>query len=95
MNSMRPLAHAVPGALLTLLRDAPLSNGKVGFAWRAAVGPALARATSVRLEGVVLLVDATTPQWAREIGRSSATILKRLQELLGVEAVERIEVRRA
>ena len=92
---MRPLAHIVPDALLHLLRDAPLSNGKVGIAWRAAVGPALDRATSVRLEGKVLLVDAPNAQWSREVMRSSPIILKRLQAFLGADAVERIEVRRA
>jgi hypothetical protein len=92
---MRPLQHAIPGALLTLLRDVPLSEGKVGFAWRAAVGPALQRATSVRLEGNVLLVDATTAAWGREVMRSSPVILRRLQELLGADTVARIEVRRA
>ena len=92
---MRPLQHAIPGALLTLLRDAPLSDGKVGFAWRAAVGPALQRATHVKLEGNVLLVDTASAQWSREVKRSSPVILRRLQELLGADAVSRIEVRRA
>ena len=54
---MRPLTHAVPGALAMLLRDAPLSSGKVSFAWRAAVGPALERVTSARLDGRTLIVD--------------------------------------
>jgi len=92
---MRPLQHAIPGALLTLLRDTPLSDGKVGFAWRAAVGPAVQRATHVKLEGKVLLVDTTSAEWTREVSRSSPVILRRLQELLGADAVARIEVRRA
>lgn len=92
---MRPLQHAIPGALLMLLRDVPLSDGKVGFAWRAAVGPAVQRATHVKLEGNVLLVDTTSAEWTREVSRSSPVILKRLQELLGADAVARIEVRRA
>ena len=92
---MRPLSHVVPGALIHLLRDAPLSHGKVGFAWRTVVGPAMERATSVRLEGTVLLVDTTSAQWSREVARSSPIILRRLQELLGADAVQRIEVRRA
>jgi predicted nucleic acid-binding Zn ribbon protein len=92
---MRPLQHAIPGALLTLLRDIPLSDGKVGFAWRAAVGPAVQRATHVKLEGKVLLVDTTSAEWTREVSRSSPVILRRLQELLGADAVARIEVRRA
>ena len=92
---MRPLAHVVPSALIRLLHDAPLSDGKVGFAWRAAVGPALGRATHVKLEGTVLFVETTSPQWSREVLRSSPLILRRLQELLGAETVDRIEVRRA
>ena len=92
---MLPITHAVPGALAELLRGTPLSPGKVAFAWSAAVGPATARATAVRLEGTVLLVDATTITWAREISRSSGVILTRLQTLLGTGVVMRIEVRRA
>ena len=57
-NRMRPLSSALPGALAELLRAAPLSPGKVDFAWRAAVGPALERVTAVRLEGTTLIVDA-------------------------------------
>ena len=90
---MRPLNSALPGALAELLKDAPLSPGKVSFAWRAAVGPALERETSVRLEGGTLLVDAVSAQWAREVRRSSGIILNRLQTLLGPGAVVSISVR--
>jgi len=92
---MRALSHVIPDALIHILRDVPLSGGKVEFAWRAAVGPALGRATHVKLVDRVILVDTTSPQWSQEVMRSSPVILKRLQELLGPEAVERIEVRRA
>jgi len=92
---MRPIAQAMPGALRELLKGAPLSDGKVSFAWGAAVGPALERVTAVKLEGRVLLVDTASPQWSREIMRSSPVILKRLHAFLGANTVERIEVRRA
>jgi hypothetical protein len=92
---MNALSHIIPSALLTLLRDAPLSKGKVGFAWRAAVGPAVERATQIRLDQRVLIVETTSPQWSREIMRSSPVILRRLQDFLGADSVERIEVRRA
>jgi hypothetical protein len=92
---MRPISHAIPAALADVLRAAPLSDGKVSFAWRAAVGPALERVTSVKLEGRVLLVDTAGVLWSREITRSSNIILKRLQAFLGPDAVEKIEVRRA
>ena len=90
---MRPLTSALPGALAELLKDAPLSPGKVSFAWRAAVGPALERETSVRLESGTLIVDAASRQWATEVRRSSSIILNRLKTLLGEDAVKSISVR--
>jgi len=93
-RAMRPLNQAMHGAVIELLRSAPLSPGKVGFAWRAAVGPAMERAAAVRLDGRVLVVDAASAQWTREITRASSVILTRLQTYLGADAVERLEVRR-
>jgi predicted nucleic acid-binding Zn ribbon protein len=90
---MNPLAAVVPGAIVALLRDTPLSAGKVTFAWNAAVGTAVQRATSVRLENGVLLVDAASPQWAREVARSTPVILRRLRPLLGEGTVVSISVR--
>jgi predicted nucleic acid-binding Zn ribbon protein len=51
------------------------------------------RVTAVRLEGRVLLVDAASRAWANEVTRSSPVILKRLQTLLGKEALASISVR--
>ena len=90
---MRPLSHAVPGALVELLRATPLSDGKVTFAWGVAVGPALVRVTAVKLEGRVLLVETASAQWSHEILRSSPTILNRLRGFLGPDVVDRIETR--
>jgi len=90
---MNPIGSVVPGAIVALLRDAPLSAGKVTFAWNAAVGPAVQRATSVHLENGVLLVDVASPQWAREVLRSTPIILRRLQPLLGEGTVVSITVR--
>jgi predicted nucleic acid-binding Zn ribbon protein len=90
---MRSLAHVVPSALVYLLRRVPTSQGKVEFAWSAAVGHALQRVTQVRLEGNVLVVEAASAQWVREITRSSAMILQRLQSYLGESTVAGIDVR--
>lgn len=90
---MRSLGHVMPAALMELLSRAPLSDGKVTFAWRAAVGPALDRATTVKLDAGVLYVDAVGAQWPLEIRRSSGVILTRLKTLLGDETVQSIEVR--
>jgi predicted nucleic acid-binding Zn ribbon protein len=90
---MKPLGQALPGALAALLRGTPLSPGKVEFAWKATVGPAMQRATSIKLEQGVVFVDASTAQWAREVSRSSRVILARLQSLLGEDTVKEIVVR--
>lgn len=90
---MQPLKQAMPRAVAELVRSAPLSPGKVDFAWRMAVGPTVQRNTSVRLEGGLLLVDAASRQWSDEVCRSSRVIIARLQTMLGPAAVDRIEVR--
>ena len=90
---MRPISHVVPAALMELLRTAPLSDGKVTFAWKTTVGPALERATAVRLVARTLIVETNGPQWTREIERSSGVILTRLKTLLGDETVQKLEVR--
>src|SRR5262249_39684630 len=92
-RAVNPLTVAMPAAIAELLRSIPISPGKVAFAWKTAVGPALDRVTSVCLAGDVLIVDAATAAWAREISRAAPTILQRLQGQLGEQAVVRIEVR--
>ena len=75
---MRPLSHAVPGGLAELLRDTPLSQGKVDFAWKAAVGPAMVggrglghRAVAVDLEeGVHARVDGVERFSARMLSEN-------------------------
>jgi predicted nucleic acid-binding Zn ribbon protein len=90
---MQPIAQVMPRAIAAIVRQAPLSPGKVEFAWRSAVGTAVARASAVRLEGTVLLVDAQSAQWASAIMRSSPIILSRLQAVLGSDAVHEIRLR--
>lgn len=89
---MKPIAHAVPAALAALLQPMALSPGKVDFAWKAAVGPALQRTTSVRLEGSLLIVQASDAQWAQAVSRSSIIILSRLESLLGQGVVTELVV---
>jgi predicted nucleic acid-binding Zn ribbon protein len=90
---VRPLTHALPGALRLLLQQMPPSSGKVEFAWTAAVGPAVARATAVKLENGLLIVETTSAQWTAEIRRASPVILERLRSLLNDQTIERLEVR--
>ena len=85
--------HCVTSALRALLRDQPLSKGKVSLAWSAAVGRTVDRVTSVSLgHGGTLKVHAHDRHWAREVGRSTALIRSRLNQLLGDGVVTRIDV---
>ena len=80
-------------ALGSLLRDQPLTPGKVSLAWRASVGLAVDRVTSVALDsGGALSVTATDPHCARELHRSRPLIAGRLSRLLGEGVVKRIEI---
>ncbi len=90
---MEPLHHAIPDVLATVLRNAPLSAGKVAFAWRAAVGPAMARASAVSLssDGVVE-VTCSDDHWRREIRRSLPIIKQRLAALLGPDIVKQVKM---
>ncbi len=90
---MQPLKHAIPRALMDIVRRAPLSPGKVEFAWGMAVGPAVKRNTEIRLEAGLLIIEAASRQWADEVRRSSRVIVARLQSLLGEAAITRLEVR--
>ena len=85
--------HCVTSALQTLLRDQPLSKGKVALAWSAAVGRTIDRVTSVSLgQDGTLRVRADDRHWAREVGRSSPLIRSRVNRLLGGGIVKRLEV---
>jgi Dna[CI] antecedent, DciA len=83
------------GAIASLLSRAPLTREKVAFAWRLAVGPAIARATSVELQGTRLDVSVSEGAWAREIRRARDIILQRLRQVLGAHAVSSIELQPA
>ena len=91
---MIPVKHLTSSVLAEILRRQPLSHEKVTFAWQTAAGAALARAASARLgSDGVLEIRASSPYWAREIGRSSALLLGRVRTLLGEETVKRMTVR--
>ena len=82
----------MPQALAAVLRKAPDSPEKMAFAWRAAVGMAVANVTTVELRGHVLVVQAKDVAWRREIERSAGLIRSRLNSMLGDGAVKAIRV---
>jgi predicted nucleic acid-binding Zn ribbon protein len=90
---MRSIQTFAGGVLADLVRRQPPSAGRTNFAWQLAVGPALARATSVELEGTVLAVRSTDPRWLKEIDRAKPAILPKLQQLLGDDQITRIRTR--
>jgi predicted nucleic acid-binding Zn ribbon protein len=77
-----------PAVLAEIIRRQPESQARTAFAWSVAVGPALARVTTVELRNRNVIVCARDVQWARELERARDTILPRLQLLLGPEAVK-------
>ena len=89
---MLPIQQLTGGVLGRILRRQPSSPGRTAFAWQIAVGPAVARATTVTLADGVLQVRAADERWAREIERASSLVLSRLQQLLGPDQVRAVRV---
>ena len=84
----------LPRALVELFRVGPLSQGKLDVAWRAAVGDALCRVSSVHLQSDGSVeVRAADQRWQRELKRSLPLIIQRLNDLLGANAVARLVVK--
>ncbi len=91
---MDAIQTVVPRALAELFRQGPLSQGKLEVAWRVAVGDALCRVSSVRLQpDATVDVHPMDQRWQKELRRSSSIILTRLNTLLGAGAVARLVVK--
>ena len=82
----------MPDALAEILRKAPLSDDKIAFAWRAAVGAAIDRGTTISLDKGVLRVRSDSAAWRREVQRSTPLIRARLDALLGRGVIRSIEI---
>jgi hypothetical protein len=89
---MIPVYQLMPTAIAEVLRKAPMSPEKVAFAWRASVGPAINKVTTIELRGRVLLVRTKDPSWQREVERSLGIVRSRMEALLGKGAVGDIRV---
>jgi predicted nucleic acid-binding Zn ribbon protein len=79
--------------LAQIIRRQPPSQARTNFAWQLAVGQAVARATTVALTEGVLTVRAVDRRWIREIDPMRATVLEKLQHVLGKDQVIRIDLR--
>ena len=89
---MVPLQNFATGVLADVIKRQPPSPARTTFAWTVAVGPALARTATATQNGRVRTLPPRDPRWAKEVERAGATILARMQELLGRESVVRIEI---
>ena len=83
----------MPAVLADVIRKAPLTDEKVAFAWRLAVGPAVDKATSVRLaSNGTLYVKADAPAWNDAIGKSLGLIRSRLAHFLGETTITSVDL---
>jgi predicted nucleic acid-binding Zn ribbon protein len=90
---MEPIQHVLPAAVAEIVRRAPVSPEKIAFAWQAAVGPAIARATEIAVaDGSVLDVRVSTEAWRRELKRSTPVIIERLEKMLGPGVIARLKI---
>lgn len=90
---MVPLQNFSNAVLAEIVRRQPASRERTTFAWQLVVGPALARVTTVELNGDVLEVRAKDRRWIPEIERARPAVLAKMQHLLGAEAVRTVKTR--
>jgi predicted nucleic acid-binding Zn ribbon protein len=84
--------QVMPGVVAEVIRKAPLTDAKVAFAWRLAVGPAVAKATSVRLgSDGTLYLNSDSQAWSDSVRQSVGLIRSRLAHYLGENAIKRIQ----
>ncbi|MEP6915830.1 MAG: DUF721 domain-containing protein [Acidobacteriota bacterium] len=91
---MIPVQNFSSGVLAEILRRQPASKERTQLAWQMAVGPALARVTTVELSEGVLTVRSADPRWTLEIQRARGAVLQKMQHLLGESEVTKIETAR-
>src|SRR3954470_13448062 len=84
---MIPVQHFSSNVLAEIVRRQPASKERTTFAWQLAVGPALARVTTVELDTGFLTVRGTDVRWVLEIERARVAVLQKMQHLLGAEDV--------
>ena len=89
---MERVSQVIPDALAAILRKAPLSDDKIAFAWRMAVGPAMDKVTTLSYRNGVLQVRARDANWQREVERAAGIVRHRLDAILGAGIVKSIDV---
>ena len=84
----------MPGVLAEVIRKGPMCDEKVTLAWRLAVGPQIAKVTTVRLvpDGT-LHIKTDSQAWIDAVRKSTSLIQIRMGDLLGENLVKRLEFR--
>ena len=84
----------MPGVLAEVIRKGPMCDEKVTLAWRLAVGPQIAKVTTVRLvpDGT-LHIKTDSQTWIDAVRKSTSLIQIRMGDLLGENLVKRLEFR--
>ncbi len=78
--------------LADVLRRQRPSKERTALAWQLAVGPALARATTIALDDKGLLsVRAADARWTAELDHARDSVLAKMQTLLGPDQIRRIK----
>jgi predicted nucleic acid-binding Zn ribbon protein len=90
---MIPVQSFSSSVLAAIIRRQPASKDRTNFAWQLAVGQALARVTTVELENGVLSVRAVDRRWIREIERARESVIAKMQQMLGEDAVRTVKTR--
>ena len=91
---MIPIQNFSSGVLAGILRRQPASKERTHFAWQLAVGPALARVTTVELADGILTVRGSDGRWVLEIERAREAVLQKMQHLLGASEVTKVKTLR-
>ena len=87
------LTQSLDSVMRSLRGTSRTQIGGVFGRWDDAVGEAIAaHVRPVRLDGTVLVVEASDPSWATQVKFLTATIIERLRTVAGVE-LERVDVR--
>lgn len=89
---MQPFQSFAADVVAQAIRRQPPSPARTAFAWSVAAGPAMARAATVDVRDGVLLVTPKDARWAREIARASATLVTRLQALVGPAEITSLRI---
>ena len=89
---MIPVQSILSSVLAEIVRRQPASKERTTFAWQLAVGPALARATTVELRDGVLTVRAVDRRWISRSSARARPCCRRCSTCSGPEQVTRLKI---